>query len=385
MAFHFYAATHRLNSRHWFRPAGTTYRDVVQNTLDAGFPVFVSEWGTNDASVGGDLALAEADRWHAYLDSNMISSCAWGVMGGGGNVLYFWNRDGNPLLAPGEPGRWTNPAGMTPHGRYVYRWLTGNDTTFTVTPPGVPTYSGPRLPIPLPGSTMSAYANNGSESSMEFDDGVMRVAFTLEQGNYEWTPYAGVFYAIDWLGEECGFGIGYTYRGSSHSLRIEQSNVTNYAIHMSEYTSETEEWTEVVVPWRNFRQPDWNTVPVAVDPEYVTAISWYVERRAGTSGEFWVKDVYCLCDPDGGVSVRNPAGRQAAASRLIRVSGQNLRLDLPEDGRVNIYNMGGRRVRTMALERGSHNIRVNNLPRGVYIVSVNAGKSARHSVRMLIR
>ncbi|MCL2688290.1 MAG: cellulase family glycosylhydrolase [Chitinispirillia bacterium] len=380
VSFHFYSQGHRLNTLHYARP-GKTFRQVILDVLDAGFPVFVSEWGATHPGSQFLYDFPSADLWHNFLDSLKISSCAWNVAVSG-SVQDFWTVSGNPL----NTGSWTDPYAMTPHGKYVYHWLTKGDTA---TPPRRQVYDGERKPVELVADALNPYGNDGSEMLRDVDSaGVMHAVFTLEQGDYEWTPYAGIHHAIDWLAEHCKFGLAYTYKGAAHSFRIEQSNVRNYATHMTEYTRQTDEWTEVVVPWSGFIQPGWNTIPVAVNPDSIEAISWYVERPAGTAGEFWIKDVYCLCDADGGkwISVRNQGARTSSAvSPLVKIAGRNLQLRLPSDGRVDVYTINGKRVRTMKFPQGNHNIRINNLSRGTYIVNVTAGASAKQSVRMLIK
>jgi len=388
MSFHFYSQSHKLDAVRWLWSEGNnwvqtgTYRNAILNTLNRGFPVFVSEWG---ATHSGDSFLYDfpaADVWHNFLDSLKISSCAWTVAVSG-SVQDFWTISGNPLTT----GKWTDPYGMTPHGKYVYHWLTKGDTA---TPPRRQIYEGERLPIELITAALNPYANDGSELLRDVDaDGVMHATFTMEQGDYEWTPYAGVHHAIDWLAEHCKFGLGYTYKGNSHAFRIEQSNVKNYAVHMSEYTKKTDEWTEVIIPWGSFNQPGWNTEPVAVDPDSIEAISWYLESPAGTSGEFWIKDVYCLCDADGGswVSVKNQNRRQPVnAAQFVKVSGKTLQMRLVNDSKVDIYTLNGKRVRTMDVQRGNHSIKMNNLPRGMYIVNVTSKSSTwKQSVRMMVK
>lgn len=67
-AFHFYAATH-----------GSAYRQKVQTALDAGLPVFVSEFGICDASGSGAVNKKEANEWKKFLCKNKISMCAWNL------------------------------------------------------------------------------------------------------------------------------------------------------------------------------------------------------------------------------------------------------------------------------------------------------------------
>lgn len=66
--FHFYAATH-----------GSAYRDKVQKALDAGLPVFVSEFGISEASGNGRIDKAEANRWIKFLKKNKISYVCWNL------------------------------------------------------------------------------------------------------------------------------------------------------------------------------------------------------------------------------------------------------------------------------------------------------------------
>ncbi len=66
--FHFYAGTH-----------GQSYRDKVQTALDAGLPVFASEFGICDASGSGSLNKTQGKKWLNFLDKNKISYVAWNL------------------------------------------------------------------------------------------------------------------------------------------------------------------------------------------------------------------------------------------------------------------------------------------------------------------
>lgn len=67
-ALHFYAATHTQ----WLR-------DRAQSALNAGLPIFVSEFGLCDASGSGGNNLQEATAWLNFLDANNISYIAWNL------------------------------------------------------------------------------------------------------------------------------------------------------------------------------------------------------------------------------------------------------------------------------------------------------------------
>lgn len=68
-AFHFYAGTHELDN---FKPK-------IEKALSDGAAVFVSEWGTSDASGNNGNYLDKAQKWLDYLDSKGISRVNWAL------------------------------------------------------------------------------------------------------------------------------------------------------------------------------------------------------------------------------------------------------------------------------------------------------------------
>ncbi len=67
-AFHFYAATHT-----------SRYRQKLQAAIDAGLPVFVTEYGICEASGSGAVNKAQANKWMKLLDKHNISCVAWNL------------------------------------------------------------------------------------------------------------------------------------------------------------------------------------------------------------------------------------------------------------------------------------------------------------------
>ena len=65
---HFYAATHT-----------DSLRDTMVKAVEAGLPVFVSEYGICDASGNGAVNTEQADKWIAVMDSYDISYVAWNL------------------------------------------------------------------------------------------------------------------------------------------------------------------------------------------------------------------------------------------------------------------------------------------------------------------
>ena len=67
-ALHFYAGTHKEN-----------LRDKLQIALDNNLPIFVSEWGTSDASGNGGFFEESSREWLNFLDAHNISWIVWSL------------------------------------------------------------------------------------------------------------------------------------------------------------------------------------------------------------------------------------------------------------------------------------------------------------------
>jgi len=83
-------------------------------------------------------------------------------------------------------------------------------------------------------------------------------------------------------------------------------------------------------------------------------------------------------------SVKRPAHRQPAGAQFVTVSGRTLNLRLAERGSVGIYALNGARVRTFDLSGGTHTLRLNDLPRGVYAVRAKSG-AWKQSARVVVK
>jgi endoglucanase len=383
--FHFYADVHKTDRNIW-RGDGITQKNgraIVQEALDAGKPVFVSEWGTNDAQTKGKPNLAESDKWHAFLNTNKISSCAWAVSGNGYNELDFWTGTGTPLKSGNisDVANWTNPDKMTPHGRYVYRLLTDKDTTNSSVPPQPP-IAGPKTPIPLTSAGPYSNEKNGSTASLVVESGTAHFTYALVKGDYEWDPYAGFAMNFDISKfSGCEYGISYTYKGSAHAIRAQQDDVTDYGYH-EKSNANVNDWTEVTVPWSGFKQP-WGE-PVEQNPAMVDALSWHIEAKDGTAGELFVKDVYCL----SGSSVSLKPDRRATygknAASFVMMSGNALKVRMAQNGQVDIFNPKGGKVKTIKLRQGDHTIKLNGLPKGTYFVRTKSDVLSR-SIEIVVK
>jgi endoglucanase len=381
LTFHFYANAHKIDSKPYFAPAGTTYRSVVQTALDRGIPVFVSEWGTNDASDAGKPNFAETDKWHTYLNEKKISSCAWGVTASGiygDNELDYWSRWGNPLhYDVSDLSNWIDLYRMTPHGRYIYHWLTGKDTT---TAPGSswPIYTGNKLPLTT--SKWRIFGTNpGSTASVDYENEVAHITYSLNKGTYEWDPYIEAGFTVNGL-SYCEYGISYQYRGSAHTLRAEQSNVKDYDYHRNyKSTPQSVSWVQVTIPWGFFWQDGWGE-PAKRDSSLVRQLDWQVTAPGG-SGEFWIKDVFCL-------------GKCTTPIRMLQIaSGRNILAhtannsiilqNLPDNAKVEVFDLQGKRIH-LNYSDNSQILRIMVQTKGIYIVKVSFG-SEKKTLRVEVR
>jgi endoglucanase len=101
---HFYAGTHKQS-----------LRDKATTALSKGLPLFVTEFGTCDASGNGGLDLNESQTWMNFLNQNKISWANWSL---------FDKNETASALVPGSSttGAWTD-ASLTQSGAWVKQKL----------------------------------------------------------------------------------------------------------------------------------------------------------------------------------------------------------------------------------------------------------------------
>ncbi len=66
---HFYASSHSKGS----------YGGHVTSALNAGYPVFISEWGTTNADGDGEPNASATNEWTQFMDQNNIPNCNWSL------------------------------------------------------------------------------------------------------------------------------------------------------------------------------------------------------------------------------------------------------------------------------------------------------------------
>ncbi len=100
---HFYAGTH-----------GAVLLGKLDAALKLGAPVFVSEWGTSQASGAGGVYLEAADAWLNELEERGISWVNWSLCD---------KNESSAALMPGAPAGGWSEGNLSPSGRYVMNRL----------------------------------------------------------------------------------------------------------------------------------------------------------------------------------------------------------------------------------------------------------------------
>jgi len=112
---HFYAATHKQS-----------LRDKGDYALKSGIAIFITEWGTCEASGAGGLDFGETGTWLSWAKQNKIGNTNWAV---------YDKSEACASLQPGTSGAGNWPSSqLTQSGNYLRNYLRG-DSPAPPTPP----------------------------------------------------------------------------------------------------------------------------------------------------------------------------------------------------------------------------------------------------------
>ncbi len=102
---HFYSGTHT----EWLR-------NRVKEAINQNIPIFVSEWGTSDASGNGGVFLDEADKWVQFMKENNISWTNWS---------FSDKNESSALLKNGSNTNGFTDNDLTESGQFVKKAISG--------------------------------------------------------------------------------------------------------------------------------------------------------------------------------------------------------------------------------------------------------------------
>ncbi|QJD87159.1 cellulase family glycosylhydrolase [Cohnella herbarum] len=127
-SLHFYAGTH-----------GQSLRDRITYAMGKGAAIFVTEWGTSDASGNGGPYLTQAKEWIDFLNANKVSWVNWSLAD---------KAESSAALVAGAPasGGWTD-AQLTTSGKWVRDQIraatnNGGNPTVPAAPTGITATAG---------------------------------------------------------------------------------------------------------------------------------------------------------------------------------------------------------------------------------------------------
>jgi endoglucanase len=404
--FHFYANTHKIDGQAWFA-TDKTYRSLLQSVLNANSPIFVSEYGTVDADGTGTVNAAEADKWHAFLNENKISSAAWGVSST--EPTGFWVN--SPLflddILGADISHWNDPKNMTKNGRYLYRLFTGNDTTTNGQEYVIqwPEFTGASSSIPTSGYYGWADAANGV--TYQIQDITNGGKFDVQLGSKGIYAGFGTWIQNQSIGlEKCQYGITYSYLGAAHTFWI-YLPPDDSQLQSKRTLKKTTAWTQATHQWKYF--DDFSGI--------IKSFVWQILAGEAnkTSESLQVKDVLCLdpstpppssssTTPSSSSTTPSSSGTTPSSSSttLSSSSGDDTPIRLPQiatsnhvmqiangvslsvksNATIQVFNLNGKSVlHTPYLPSGVYNVSLKHLPKGMYIVKVKF--SNRGSDRIL--
>lgn len=184
----------------------------------------------------------------------------------------------------------------------------------------------------------------------------------------------------------CG-AITYRYKGSAHTIKVQDGSVTDYAYHSKDFL-DAAEWTTVMVPWASLEQPSWTKDPKELNKQAIKKMAWEVIGYKGfdiqpTLNYLFVDDVTCVEYTQG---IR--LAKVNATGIKLFADGLSLNVTLAKAGftRVQVFDMVGNVVSNMSdnMTAGTHQVSLEKLSRGNYVVRVQSGHEMK-TTRVAIR
>ena len=316
--FHYYAGSHYTNKE------GAN----AVTAMNAGLSVFVSEWGTVDASGNGGFNSSNSATWLNWMNNNKLSGANWSVSNKDESASYFngsaWNYS--------ESGNWVNtnvfsklptsykacsgvsvsssstasssssiPAGYTD---YIDDFEDGDSLAFT----GGVWYAytdkadgGLSSLTNTPNTDKNGVA--GYDVVFTADNGSQNMAglkgVSLSQGTNEYEPYVALGVKLN--ADESAYDlsscntISYKYKGAAHNFKTEDLNVADYGFHQVAKLASSS-WTTVNLSWSQLNQPSWADA-VTLSQKRINKFTWEIKGDLkGTQPAYnylYIDDVRC--------------------------------------------------------------------------------------------
>lgn len=177
-ALHFYAATHK-----------ESLRNTMAAAVDAGLPVFVTEYGICDASGNGAIDESQANQWVTAMNERGVSYVAWNLS----------NKNETSAILNQNCSKTSDFTGsdLSASGRWLHAMLTGQSSDPAFSGPEAP---GEGVPVPKPEDVPTPPAPDGGsqkqESATAISDADGALSFSARLIN-SWEAEGKTFYQYE--------------------------------------------------------------------------------------------------------------------------------------------------------------------------------------------
>jgi len=225
-------------------------------------------------------------------------------------------------------------------------------------------------------------ATNGTKNFIAIND------IVWNQGTYEYAPFVAIglnLNADTSKGVDLSAcpAISYRYKGSAHTLKVQDGQVTDFGYHQAIFDDATA-WTNVVINWDDIAQPSW-AEPIDLNKKNIKKMAWEVIGYKNieyqpTLNYLYVDDLKCV---SSSVGVR--MARKSAGQLKLSVNGSTLNVTTAAAARIQVFDMMGNMVMNhLESAAGNHQVSLESLTRGNYVVrvkTVKAAQTARISIK----
>ncbi len=167
-ALHFYAATHK-----------ESLRSTMTAAIDAGLPIFVTEYGICDASGNGGIDENQANQWVSTMNSYGVSYVMWNLSNKGETSAMI-NSGCNKTSGFTE-------SDLSAAGKWLYQMLTGDNAQLSSIGQNSGGSSGSSSPTGQGNNGGSNQQNNGGQGGSAGSSPAQGAAVTLTNGDITFT------------------------------------------------------------------------------------------------------------------------------------------------------------------------------------------------------
>ncbi len=167
-ALHFYAATHK-----------ESLRNTMTAAIDAGLPIFVTEYGICDASGNGAIDENQANQWVSTMNSYGVSYVAWNLSNKGETSAMI-NSGCNKTSGFTE-------SDLSASGKWLYQMLTGENAQLSSIGQNSSGSSGGSPNAGQGNNNGSGQQNNGGQGGSAGSSPAQSATVTLTNGDITFT------------------------------------------------------------------------------------------------------------------------------------------------------------------------------------------------------